>query len=253
MKIVSWNILQGGGERASHISQQLRAWNPDVVGLCEFRGSDASRSIAATLFDMGLYYHHATVDPAKPESDRLLLASRWPLYVHRPEGVLASTGRWIEARIAGSRDLRFVLMWVPNRDEECTKRVFHQAALEALARLSGTATLAMGDTNTGVPDMDDHTGYFLAWEGKWLRDLESNGWSDLWRQRNPDLREYSWHHHNGAGFRIDQLFATRIVRENVRDLRYEWGAPPVGKRRGPSDHAAIIFDVEAEASPIGGA
>jgi exonuclease III len=100
-----------------------------------------------------------------------------------------------------------------------------------------------------TPDLDDHTGYFTAKEGQWLRDLESNGWSDLWRQRNPDQREYTWHHHNGAGFRIDQLFATRAILENVQELRYDWGSPSVGKMRGPSDHAAIVFDFDAEASP----
>ena len=115
MRIVSWNIRQGGGLQSHLICQQLQARSPDIVGLCEFRGTTPSRSIAAALMEMGLVYQHSTVNPAKHASNRLLLASRWPLYLRAPEGVLASTGRWIDARVAAERDLGVILMWVPNR------------------------------------------------------------------------------------------------------------------------------------------
>jgi len=243
MRIVSWNILKGGGERAPAISQQLRAWNPDVVGLCEFRGTDPSQSIAAALADMGLVYQHATTDSAKPDADRLLLASRWPLYIRSPEGVLGSTGRWIDARIAAEKDFGIALMWVPNREEECTQPVFHKAVLETLAQGSNSPTFALGDTNTGVPDLDDHSSYFKASEGQWLKDLEECGWTDVWRNRNPESREYTYYNSHGNGFRIDQLFATRSIVGRVNNVAYDWGSPAIGKLRGPTDHAAIVLDV----------
>ncbi len=39
MMFLSWNILQGGGTRAERIAQQTASWQPDVVGLSEFRGT----------------------------------------------------------------------------------------------------------------------------------------------------------------------------------------------------------------------
>ena len=179
LRIVSWNIRQGGGTRAPRISQQLRSWNPDVVGLCEFRGTNPSQSIAAYLADMGLIYRHSTVDPDNPTANRLLLASRWPLCIRAPEGVLASTGRWIDSRIAVESDLGIILMWVPNRTEACTMPVFHKAVLDALKPLAGTKTMAMGDTNTGVPGLDEESSFFTATEGQWLKGLESHGWTDV--------------------------------------------------------------------------
>ncbi|MHB9080964.1 MAG: hypothetical protein ACYC3X_26120 [Pirellulaceae bacterium] len=35
-----------------------------------------------------------------------------------------------------------------------------------------------------------------------------------------------------------------MAQQTVRDVRYDWGSPPVGKLRGPSDHAATIIDLE---------
>jgi len=175
MRIVSWNILKGGSDRAPAINQQLRAWNPDVVGLCEFRETDPSQTIAAELVGMGLVYQHSTTDPARPDADRLLLASRWPLDIRSPEGVLGSTGRWIDARVAGEKDFSIALMWVPNREEECTQPVFHLAVLETLAQGSNFPTLAIGDTNSGVPDRHHLAQMWKARQGKLARS-DADGW-----------------------------------------------------------------------------
>ena len=196
---------------------------------------------------MGLAYQHSTIDPADPAANRLLLASRWPLCIRAPEGVLASTGRWIDIRIADESDLGIILMWVPNRTEACTMPVFHKAVLDALKPLAGTKTLAMGDTNTGVRGLDEEASFFTATEGQWFKDLESHGWTDVWRHRNPSKRQYSYRHHKGAWFRIDQIFATRSMLGTVLDVQYDWGnlAPDCDTRR-LSDHAALILDVRYE-------
>jgi exonuclease III len=140
--------------------------------------------------------------------------------------------------------LSLVLFWVPNRDKTGIKYEFHDATVESLRPLAGKAGLAFGDTNTGVPGMDEEVPFFNDREGQWYKNLASAGWIDLWRHRNPGRREYTWHNHiRGAGFRLDQVFATEIMSHDVRSVRYDWGSPPVGKLRGPSDHAAIIIDL----------
>ncbi|MFO0905746.1 MAG: endonuclease/exonuclease/phosphatase family protein [Pirellulales bacterium] len=166
MRIVSWNILQGGGSRSQQIIEQLKAWSPDIVGLCEFRGGKASKSIADALQEMGLVNQHATTNPDRAIDDRLMIASRFPIQVQKSPGVLGSTGRWIHAKVDARRTFDLVLMWVPNRREACTQPVFHRHVLDALAPYSGKPVLAMGDTNTGVPGVDEDSNYFKEAEGQ---------------------------------------------------------------------------------------
>lgn len=244
MRLVSWNILKGGGERSSHIIEQLCEWNANVVGLSEFRGTRRSKSIAAALRDMGLVHQLSTVDSDAPELDRLLLASRQPL-THHPPTVLPDLGRWIHVSIDKPSRLSLVLLWVPNRDKSGVKYTFHELAVNALLPLAGTRALAFGDTNSGIRGLDDETPFFNAREREWFAKLADAGWADCWRCRNGDQRQYTWHSTNGgAGFRLDQVFVTNSMDAQVKSVRYDWGKPPFRKLRGPSDHAAIVIDLE---------
>ncbi len=243
LRLISWNICHGGGTRSPQIIEQLRTWQPDVVGLSEFRGTEPSQSIALALVEMGLTHQHSTVDVAALNRDRLLLASRWPLEIHQPNGI-PDLGRWIHATLQGDRLLTLAHLWVPNRDKTGIKYQFHDAVVESLRPLASKAGLAFGDTNTGAPGIDEESPFFNDREGQWYKNLANAGWTDLWRHRNPHRREYTWHNHSsGAGFRLDQVFATEMAQQTVRDVRYDWGSPPVGKLRGPSDHAAIVLDL----------
>ena len=60
MRIVSWNILAGGGKRAASIAEQLERWRPSVVVLCEYRGTPPSQTLASRLSQMGLTHQRST-------------------------------------------------------------------------------------------------------------------------------------------------------------------------------------------------
>lgn len=100
MKIVSWNIRHGGTKsKLTAICDQLQRWNPDVVGLSEFRESATSQAIAASLADMGLGYQHTTADAEQRGSNFLMLASRFELELQPSTGLLARSGRWLHAKV----------------------------------------------------------------------------------------------------------------------------------------------------------
>ena len=243
MRLVSWNILHGGGKRAPQIIDQLERWNPDIVGLTEFCGTQPSQEIASALTELGLVHQESTVSPDSPKRNSLLLASRWPLEAHEPQDI-PDPRSWLHVSVESANPLSLVLFCVPNRDKNGTSYQFHDAVVDLLRPLAGTRTLAFGDTNTGVPGIDEEARFFNEREGKWFKTLADTGWTDLWRDRNPDAREFTWYNHaSGAGFRLDQLFSTGMTDQIVRDVRYDWGTPPVGKLRGPSDHAAIVIDL----------
>ncbi len=79
MRIVSWNILDGGGGRAALIAEQLERWQPSVVVLCEYRGTQPSQTLASHLSEMGLTPQRSTVATDHRAKNALLVASRWPL------------------------------------------------------------------------------------------------------------------------------------------------------------------------------
>jgi exodeoxyribonuclease-3 len=242
MRVISWNIQQGGGKRAKGIMGQLRRWSPDVVGLSEFRGTPPSQQISTGLKEMGLTHQVTTVDSKQPGSNGLLLASRFPIQQIAGKGPLHSLGRWIHVEINEPLPMHVITMHVPNRSEG-PKYECHAWIVEFFQRHRMQSAMAMGDTNTGMIDLDEESRFFNRRESDWFGQISEAGWIDVWRDRNPSRREFTWRSSHGNGFRLDQLFASHAIERLVSSVEYDWGNPPADVRQ-LSDHAAIVIDVE---------
>lgn len=244
MRFISWNIQQGGGSRVDRIVAQLVRWNPDVVGLSEFRGSEPSQRIAAALAECGLRNQVSTTDSERRNRNGVFLASRSEIEVRACTDILADSGRWIHA---GIESIDVMVMHVPNRRESSDKEAkykFHDSIVDVFSQLKIKQAVAFGDTNTGRKGIDEQaTTFFNDREDQWFDRIEEAGWADVWRSRNPGTREYTWYNRSGAkaGFRLDQLFATKSIEPQIRNLRYDWGEG--GRPAKLSDHAAIVFDM----------
>ena len=98
MRIVFWNICAGGGLRAQRIAATLAAWAPDVVALCEFRGTPPSLALSTALAEYGL---------AAPVHDRDRRRERTAAGLALAAPPRARTGRAGRARpLAPRRDRR---------------------------------------------------------------------------------------------------------------------------------------------------
>ena len=237
MKFVSWNIRQGGVKtKLEEICKQLETWNADVVGLSEFRESATSQSIARHLEQLGLKHQLTTVNASDRGLNYLLLASRHPLEVQPANGILESSGRWLHAKLDS---LDVIIVHVPNRSE--AKWQFHAEAAARFGELKDAPAVCFGDTNTGQPKLDEENPFFNRREADWFDKIDETGWSDLWRQRNPEGREFTWYSNHGNGFRLDQLFAPRTFADSITNVEYDWGTG--GRDAKLSDHAAITFGV----------
>lgn len=241
MRIISWNILQGGGTRCGQIGAQLRQWQPDLVLLSEFRGRAPSRSIADSLLADGLTHQLSTVDPEHPSAYRLLIASREPLKQHPVSGILAEMGRFLHVTVVSDCNLDILAIHVPNKNEG-DKYGIQAAVLEQFEQLNGRNAMAMGDTNSGVPGLDEQVPFFHKKDGQWFAEINRIGWCDVWRENNPEAVEFTYYHNTGRGFRIDQLFAPHELCDRIQ-VSHDWGVPAMGKFRGPSDHAALVIDL----------
>ena len=77
IRIVFWNIMHGGGSRASGIVEQILEWKPDLVAFAEFRGTEPSKFIAQCLNDEGFVHQLSAVNDREPSSNAVFLASRF--------------------------------------------------------------------------------------------------------------------------------------------------------------------------------
>ncbi len=66
---------------------------------------------------------------------------------------------------------------------------------------------------------------------------------EIWRDRNPGKREYTWYSPKDNGFRLDQAFAPEAISPALKRIHYDWGEG--GRSARLSDHAAIVMDIES--------
>ena len=99
MRVVAWNVQQGGGSRIPRIVTALTALDPDVLVLSEYR---ASGPLAAAIAQHGWTHQIGLPDPAGGYAS-VLMASRRTLRLlgpHYPDETCSQ--RWVHAEVDGS-------------------------------------------------------------------------------------------------------------------------------------------------------
>jgi endonuclease/exonuclease/phosphatase family metal-dependent hydrolase len=247
--VISWNIRAGGGRRVDRIAAQVADWGADVVALSEFRATPPSERLRQGLAGDGLRFQVSTADASLPASNRLLVASRWPVCAVRQRAAPREPGRWCLADIAAPRPFLLGVMHVPNRVSG-RKDAYLAATLKVARSWRRGPALLIGDTNSGRIGIDEEVPVFDRREDGWIAALEEAGWRDAFRHLHGERRAYTWYSPNGGnGFRIDQAFVHRSLLPRLIDARYDWARARSGedaeRRDAISDHAAIIVELEA--------
>jgi exonuclease III len=230
MRLLAWNIRQGGGSRLPAIVAALAEHDADVLILSEYRGGDAALRLKEALARIG--YPHVTSPLPPPGRSGVLVAARRRLRAHAAlDTGLPEPYRLVQVEI-GKVPLCGVYM--PNL---LAKVPYWEAVVAALAaRIDGHA-LAIGDFNTcrayvDEPGAIDKCAHFMD-------RVAAIGFCDLWRQRYPDGREFSWYSHRGNGFRIDHAFLSPALARRARAVRYSHDE----RLSGLSDHSPLILDL----------
>src|SRR5438874_1489422 len=77
MRLLAWNIRQGGGTRLARIADALADHDADILVLSEYRGGEAARRLRAALETLG--YRYATALAPPPGRSGVLIAARCAL------------------------------------------------------------------------------------------------------------------------------------------------------------------------------
>ena len=250
MRALFWNIRAGGGKRNHQIAEQIAAWQPDLIGLCEFRATPASIELAHLLADLGWPFQLQNTSPENLAANAVFAAANTPLRRislrrQRPEAT-----RWLLVRPEVGPN--FCILHAPNHVTRRKQEYF--ARVTAFAqRWRGGPTIIGGDTNCGVPPIDGNPAAFHRYETDWIPGLEQAGWRDVYRIFRPNAHTYTWYSPNaGNGYRLDQAFANRALSERIQHASYQWGQhTDAGSRRDAlSDHAALLVDFDWNVSQI---
>jgi exodeoxyribonuclease-3 len=232
LRLLAWNIRQGGGTSLAAIAAALARHESDVQVITEYRGGDSAERLRAALAALG--YRHMTALTPPPGRNGVLIASRHPfddggpLSEALPEPCRIVRGYFGAIGIYG--------IYMPN----LLKKVpYWEALIAALAVESlGAEALAIGDFNTCRAYVDEAGAIDPC--AHYLDAVAAVGFCDMWRRRHPEGREFSWYSTRGNGFRIDHAFLSPALAARAGPIRYSHE----DRCNGLSDHAPLILDLE---------
>jgi hypothetical protein len=110
MRLLAWNIRQGGGSRLPRIADALARHEADILVLSEYRGGEAAGRLRAALALLG--YRYATAATPPPGRSGVLVAARCAFRDDGAVGVgLPEPYRMVSAEFP---DFRLVGVYMPN-------------------------------------------------------------------------------------------------------------------------------------------
>jgi exonuclease III len=230
VRLLAWNIRQGGGSRLIGIMAAIARHDADVLILSEYRGGDSADRLLVALKASG--YRHVTRLVPPLGRTGVLIASRRRFVERGPVCArVEEPWRLVDVDLGV---LRLTGVYMPN----LLKKVpYWQTLVDAFgARATGDA-LAIGDFNTcrayvDEPGAIDATAHFMD-------RMDAIGFRDLWRHRYPDGREFTWYSHRGNGFRIDHAFLSPSLANRAGAVRYSHEE----RLAGLSDHSVLLLDL----------
>ena len=231
MKIVSWNIRQGGGRRLIGICDVLTGWKPDIVVLQEVRRSGVAQ-LSEQLSEAGLRYSFYP-DTRSNSENAPFIASRETL--DAGEFLAQRTG---PCHILEAQTMGLTLLPVHFPQKAAQVPLF-EALLGDSASLLEYNCLLIGDLNCGLPFIDSTDKTFV--NAKYFQALKEAGWIDLYRQQHGDAaREYSWiSPRTQRGFRYDHALAGSAVSKSLTDFQYDHTV----REKGLSDHSGLLLEL----------
>jgi exonuclease III len=235
VKVLSWNILQGGGRRVEAIAQSVERHDADVVALTEYR-IKGSAALVRRLREAG-WVHVLATDP--PGNDYgLCVLSRVPVSRVESGAEMPCGGvRWLEAMVWPGGFTLGVAYILPHAGREAArKQADWDALLAAMARRVGSPYLLVGDLNTDRRCLEDPRRTLPCADR--FEALGESGWVDVWR-RGRSGSEGTWVSHAGTAYRLDHAFASPGLAARVTGCRYSHEE----REAGLSDHSVLVVEV----------
>lgn len=232
---MAWNIQHGGGSRIKNIVQWIDQSKADVIVLTEYRKT--KQELTASLRTIGFTSFVSSNASRDGLGNEVLIASKLPEMIEN--GWIVKSSRAVSVTVGNDR-IHLLGIHIPGSTDSNglagKMRAWDEVILYA-KKYRNEPCLILGDFNTGLA-IDSQGTPFAASER--INHLLAEGFTDIWRDRNPTATHYTWFSSSGNGFRLDAAFATKEVVPKVQSISYR-DEPRVIKL---SDHSAMVLDVQ---------
>ncbi|MDE0227109.1 MAG: exodeoxyribonuclease III [Gammaproteobacteria bacterium] len=255
MRVATWNV-NGVRARLDFIRIWLQERRPDIVGLQEIK-TEADDFPHSTFEELG----YEVVLHGQKGWNGVAVLSRLPVEdsFRGLAGQEEMGARLVGASIGG---LTFATVYCPNG-----KSLEHEDFVGKLAWLDDLATfwsaqnvgqgILCGDFNVVPQAVDSWRGedadgqiFHTVEERSRFDALLGAGLADLFREKNPDSRAFSWWDYRagafrfGHGLRIDFLLGTPPVLARVNQVEIDRDFRKKKEGLTASDHAPVIADLD---------
>jgi exodeoxyribonuclease-3 len=232
VKLLVWNIQQGGGRRQERIAASIIAHDADLVALIEFVPGTAF-PLLSRLREAGL--EHQVCAEKNGDDHTICVLSKAALTTCRSESpLLNGSGLWLEVCVPG-QDFSAGILHVPTKANQ--KRPYCDALVEAAKKRCGNPFVFAGDFNTGRHPEDGDLrslGCVDRFEA-----MQNAGFRDAWRHFHGERKESSFAV-KGKEYRIDHALVSAGLISRLTGCRYSHEE----RRAGESDHSALIIEIE---------
>jgi exonuclease III len=227
LKILSWNILQGGGSRIQSIVNFLLEQNAEIICLSEFHNNTNGYFLRSSLLKSG-WIHQSTGANAE-ENNTVFIASKIPFESSYPAKNLDTyQDLMIKANFSA---FSLYNNYFPHKKEH---KLF-DILFEELH--SNSNAIIVGDLNTGKNYIDQVGDSF--WYQKEFSTLEKNNFIDAFRFFHKEKKEYSWYSHQGNGYRYDHTFFYQTLSAIAKNCYYLHEV----REQKISDHSPMILEL----------
>lgn len=257
MRIATWNV-NGMRARFDFIVHWLRARRPDVVGLQELKLTEEQFPRA----ELEAEGYRAVVHGQKGWNGVAVLSREAVTAIQEGlPGQEEAGARLLTAKVG---EIAMTTVYCPNgkntSHDDFPRKLEWFGALAAHVERShdpGEPQILCGDFNVCPTALDswNEEGFAGAIhhteeERSRFRRLLDWGLVDVFREKLPESRAFSWWDyrggafHRGQGLRIDLLLATRSLMTRVRSVEIDRDYRKKKEGLTPSDHAPVIADLE---------
>ena len=228
LKILSWNIRQGGGSRTTAIVSKLANEKADIIVLSEFRNGESGNRLRSALMKIG--YRHQVVSGEKNGVNSVLIASTFAA----GSELYSDADEKFTHNIATAVFPAFKVMgvYLPHK-----KRNNLLPYINNKVKNDDAHYIIAGDYNTGINHVDQ-VGKSFWYEDELIK-LKKNGYVDAFRHIHGDIKEYSWYSHQGNGYRYDHTYVDEALIPIVKDCYYlnSW------REEKLSDHSPMVLEL----------
>ncbi|WP_434283818.1 exodeoxyribonuclease III [Clostridium botulinum] len=253
MRIYSWNVNGLRAVAKKNFIEWIGEESPDI--LCIQETKLQGNQLEDNIKNIDGYYSYFSFAVKKGYSGVATYTKVKPISVKHGIGIekFDSEGRIL---ITEFKDFTLLNIYFPNgqRDEERLqyKLDFYEALFNYCDELvkEGKKLVICGDYNTAHNEIDlknpkanEKTSGFLRIERDWLDKIIERGYTDIFRNMNPDKIKYSWWSYRfkarerNAGWRIDYHFVSNNLLdrvENTEILNEVYG----------SDHCPVMLELK---------